>query len=210
MFNLLSEGILSDSIQRMGKLKSSWTSHAPTAYSICCITSWCQDENHEDCLCPDKNFHSKHLRNLFLIEVFYYLNPLHTAWKTCTQYWTPNLESRNTIPCFFATWGTTKISGFSGCHGLPIFESYSPPINRFRTIHKTWDRSVSDAWCCMFLANRRRLVTKEIHNWHGKRNTTWEYVRISFNSLTWQAQYLVRFRRLWKATLPGAWHTQYF
>ena len=105
---------------------SSWTSHTSTAYSICCITSWCQDENHEDCLCPDKNFHSKHLRNLFLIEVFYYLNSLHTAWKTCTQYWTPNLESRNTIPCFLATWGTTKISDFSGCHGLPIFEKLFP------------------------------------------------------------------------------------
>ena len=56
-FNLLSvEGILSDSIQRMGKLKSRWTSHTPTAYSICCITSWCRDENHEDCLCPEKTF----------------------------------------------------------------------------------------------------------------------------------------------------------
>jgi hypothetical protein len=100
MFNLLSEGILSDSIQRMGKLKSSWTSHAPTAYSICCITSWCQDENHEDCLCPDKNFHSKHLRNLFLIEVFYYLNPLHTTWKTCSQYWTPTLNQETLYPVF--------------------------------------------------------------------------------------------------------------
>ena len=160
-------------------VSSAWGSSSqgghPTRQQPTVFVAAHQDENHEDCLCPDINFHSKHLRNLFLIEVFYYLNSLHTAWKTCTQYWTPNLESRNTIPCFLATWGTTKISDFSGCHGLPIFESYSPPINRFRTIHKTWDRSVSDAWCCMFLANRRRLVTQETHNCHGKRNTSWEY-----------------------------------
>ena len=113
MFNLLSvEGILSDSIQRMGKLKSRWTSHAPTAYSIRCITSWCQDENHEDCLCPDKNFHSKHLRNLFLIEVFYYLNHLHTTWKTCTQYWTPTLNQETLYPALLP---------HGALHNSPVF-----------------------------------------------------------------------------------------
>lgn len=117
-------------------VSSAWGSSSqgghPTRQQPTVFVAAHQDENHEDCLCPDINFHSKHLRNLFLIEVFYYLNPLHTAWKTCTQYWTPNLESRNTIPCFIATWGTTQFSGFLGCHGLPILKRYSPPVNGFR------------------------------------------------------------------------------
>ena len=63
-------------------------------------------------LAPIKRFDGKHLRKLFLMEAFYYLNPLHMAWNTCTQYGAPNAESRKTMPLVF-----------SGGHGLHMIES---------------------------------------------------------------------------------------
>ena len=85
-------------------VSSAWGSSSqgghPTRQQPTVFVAAHQDENHEDCLCPDINFHSKHLRNLFLIEVFYYLNPLHTTWKTCSQYWTPTLNQETLYPVF--------------------------------------------------------------------------------------------------------------
>ena len=86
-------------------VSSAWGSSSqgghPTRQQPTVFVAAHQDENHEDCLCPDINFHSKHLRNLFLIEVFYYLNPLHTTWKTCSQYWTPTLNQETLYPVFW-------------------------------------------------------------------------------------------------------------